>query len=138
MKKILISAICLSISLLPLRAEEEFIKEIKKLMRESAKHNTPKYPDFKIYDPFERVKKVTKNSKKIDIKVLPPMPVVKGIIDDNAFIDGKWRKVGDSVDTYEIVSIEGKTVTLKLGENRFTITVSAKSDNGHIIIKDRK
>jgi len=121
-----------------LPAQEREMKEIEKLMDRSAHYSTPEYPDFRIYDPFGKVPEATEASKKVEVKVAPPLPVVKGIIDDTAFIAGKWRREGEYVGTYKIVSVAESGVTVELGGHRFDIPLLRKRDDKHIIITDRK
>ena len=112
--------------------------DILQILRKSSTIDTPKYPDYTIYDPFKSAIPAIKKAKKVEIKVSPPIPILSAVIDDTAFIDGKWRRVGDTVKGYKIVSIKKDgSVVLKLGQKSIDLHVTAKKQISKIKIIDR-
>jgi len=122
----------LSISFI--RAEED---DILKILRESSKVKIQKYPDYKIYDPFRKAFHAIKKSKKIKVQVAPPTPILGAIINDTAFIEGEWKRVGDIVKGYKIVAIKDNLVVLKFGKRTIKLSVVSHKSNKIKIINKR-
>jgi hypothetical protein len=84
-----------------------------------------------MYDPFQKTA-VMKKTHATSLLLMPlpallsaqmPMPtptVVTAVMNEKAFINGVWYKVGDKVNDQEITSIQANFVTLKEG-NRLTM-----------------
>lgn len=85
-----------------------------------------------MYDPFyksARMKKVHTASPGL-LMPLPPLlgapmivippTVVTAVMNNKAFINGEWYKIGERIDHKEITSIQPNFVTLKEG-NRLTV-----------------
>ena len=82
-----------------------------------------------MYDPFHKT--VTMKKTHSPSLLLMPLPallsapiftptVVTAVMNDKAFINGRWYKVGDTVNTQQITSIQTDFVALKEG-NRLTM-----------------
>ena len=71
-----------------------------------------------------------KKSKNIKIKMSKKkiLPKVEGIIDNYAFLEKKWRKVGDTFSSYKILKIDTNSVTLKKSSKEFIIKVYHEND----------
>ena len=52
---------------------------------------------------------------------------LNAIINSSALINGKWYKLGDIVNSYKIVSVDTKTVTLKNGSNKKVLSTATKN-----------
>jgi hypothetical protein len=83
-----------------------------------------------MYDPFHKTH-VMKKSNEASLLLMPLPPLlgtlatftpttVTAVMNNKAFINGEWYKVGDKVNTQEIASIQPNFVTLKEG-NRLTM-----------------
>lgn len=84
-----------------------------------------------MYDPFQKTH-VMKKTYASSILLMPlpallssPVPAptptaVTAVMNDKAFINGEWYKVGDKVNGQEITSIQSNFVSLKEG-NRLTM-----------------
>lgn len=82
-----------------------------------------------MYDPFQKTVKMKKqHSPSLLLMPLPPLlsepmfnpTVVTAVMNDKAFINGQWYKVGDTVNAQQITSIQTDFVALKEG-NRLTM-----------------
>lgn len=83
-----------------------------------------------MYDPFQKTH--TMKTVQKSVRLLPPLPpllgstpmftatVVTAVMNDKAFINDRWYKIGDSVNGQQITSIQANFVTLKEG-NRLTM-----------------
>lgn len=83
-----------------------------------------------MYDPFHKTHVMKKSNKpSLLLMPLPPLlgsapmftpTVVTAVMNNKAFINGEWYKVGDKVNDQEITSIQPNFVALKEG-NRLTM-----------------
>jgi len=82
-----------------------------------------------MYDPFQKMHTMKTVQKSAQLLLpLPPLldapmftpTVVTAVMNNKAFINGRWYKVGDTVNTQQITSIQSDFVALKEG-NRLTI-----------------
>ncbi len=68
---------------------------------------------YKVYDPFKRAKPLLAK-KTIKQKVIKPKPIkVQTILNEQAFIDGKWLQKGSTVHGYKITAIKKNIVVLR-------------------------
>lgn len=85
-----------------------------------------------MYDPFAKTAKPKLTS--ISNGLLPPPPmmktapiipptVVSAVMNDKAFINGEWYRVGDKVNNKEITYIQKNFVGLREGNNLTMISV---------------
>ena len=83
-----------------------------------------------MYDPFQKTHVMKKSNKpSLLLMPLPPLlgsapiftpTVVTAVMNNKAFINGEWYKIGDKVNGQEITSIQPNFVALKEG-NRLTM-----------------
>jgi len=83
-----------------------------------------------MYDPFQKTHVMKKSNKpSLLLMPLPPLlgsapiftpTVVTAVMNNKAFINGEWHKIGEKVNGQEITSIQPNFVALKEG-NRLTI-----------------
>lgn len=86
------------------------------------------------YDPFEKGKKVV--LKTIEAKAPTKVLHVTTILNNKAFIESKWYKVGDSVKGYKIVQITANSVlTKKSGK---IVKLGIKKSEKLLKIRDKK
>jgi hypothetical protein len=83
-----------------------------------------------MYDPFYKTHTMKKT--RVAASLLMPLPpllgsapmfiptVVTAVMNDKAFINGNWYKVGDTINAQQITSIQPNFVALKEG-NRLTM-----------------
>lgn len=86
--------------------------------------------DAQMYDPFQKTHTMKKAyTSSLLLMPLPPLlssapmftpTVVTAVMNEKAFINGEWYKVGDKVNAQEITSIQPNFVALKEG-NRLTM-----------------
>lgn len=63
--------------------------------------------------------------------------VISGIMNNKAYIDGSWKRVGEKVGDYTIKSIGINTVILSNGRKIKKLFISDKKDNNLIKLKVR-
>lgn len=83
-----------------------------------------------MYDPFHKTHVMKKSNNPSPLLMpLPPLlgsapmftpTIVTAVMNNRAFINGEWYKVGDKVNAQEITSIQPNFVALKEG-NRLTM-----------------
>lgn len=82
-----------------------------------------------MYDPFQKTAKLKPSSQPLAVlpppKLLPPIPVVipttvSAVMNDKAFINGGWYRIGEKVNQQEVAYIQNGFVGLKEG-NRLTV-----------------
>ena len=101
--------------------------EILKILNRATTIKSPKYPDYEIYDPFQYATPAIKKAKEVKIAPTPPLPKLKAIINSSAYIDGKWRVVGEDINGYRVLHIGIESVVLGLGDRNITIYVTGKT-----------
>jgi hypothetical protein len=88
------------------------------------------FADAQMYDPFFKTRTMKKSHGTSSLLMpLPPLldsapmftpTIVSAVMNEKAFINGNWYKVGDTVNGQQITSIQPKFVTFKEG-NRLTM-----------------
>lgn len=89
--------------------------------------------DAQMYDPF---RKTTSKSASGSSTLLPPPPMlaapqlvvptlVSAVMNDKAFINGAWYRVGDKVNNQEVAYIQNRFVGLKEGNRLVVIGVGS-------------
>lgn len=86
--------------------------------------------DAQMYDPFQKTRVMKKSNKpSLLLMPLPPLlgsapifspTIVTAVMNNKAFINGEWYKVGDKINAQEVTSIQPHFVALKEG-NRLTM-----------------
>ena len=117
--------------------------DILKILNKTYKHKIPKYPDYQIYDPFQKAIPAIKKAEKVKIKPvsIPVEPKVKAIINNSAYIDDAWRDIGDTIRGYKLVKVNSNSVVLQFGDKNITLMVlkkHLKGDDSILIINRYK
>lgn len=86
------------------------------------------------YDPFQNGKEVV--MKTLDAKKQESTLYVTTILNNKAFIDSRWYKVGDIVKEYEIVQITNNSILAK--KNDKLIKLGIKKSQKLLKIRDKK
>jgi len=92
---------------------EKMVEEIK------AKRTSRMKEDVNISSPFILVRQESNSTVRTFAPATAEKPVkfiLGAIINDAAFIDGKWHRVGDEINGFKVMSIASDRVTLKQGE----------------------
>jgi len=81
-------------------------------MNTSAK--IPKKIEYNLYDPFSSVKPNlnTKNDTSEKIATILEPIILETILNNRAFIDGKWYNKGDKVREFKLITINSDSVVL--------------------------
>jgi len=87
---------------------------IDSIERMNSSTKIPKKIEYNIYDPFSDAKSIlivkNNNDKKISSSLKPI--ILQTILNNRAFIDGKWYNEGDEIRKYKIKSIGSDSVVL--------------------------
>lgn len=87
-----------------------------------------------MYDPFRKTSKPKLSSGTAGLLPPPPMlpatpavipTVVSAVMNDKAFINGAWYRVGDKVNNQEITYIQNHFVSLKEGNRLIVLSVGS-------------
>ncbi len=89
------------------------------------------------YDPFGRYEQILSASEEEALIAKPEEIVVLAILQNRAFINGKWYKKGDHFSQYTLINISQKMVTLSSEDKTLKIKVGGNKKT-HLIIKDKK
>jgi len=108
---------------LPVMAELS-IKNIEKMVRDIRAKRTSRITDTSpVVSPFIVIKQDENQSVivKVAPKTLKTNFALGAIVNDTAFIDGTWRKAGDSVGEFHVKAIEDDHVILKSKDRTITL-----------------
>ena len=116
MKKIALLALFISINLNAELSIEQIDNMVNKIQQKRISKRNIDYRN--VPSPFILIKK-DENDKKAVVSSLTKELSLKlnAIINDTAFINGRWYKVGESVNDYNITKIDDRKVELKKGKN---------------------
>ena len=80
--------------------------------------------NYKVYDPFKRAKPLlAKKEKKTEM--IKPKPIkVETILNERAWINGKWLKKGALVNGYKITAINKNAIVLRHNKKEIFIPLS--------------
>ncbi len=109
-------------------------KTIDQLLEDGGK------PELKIpqYDPFKRAAPLLKK-KRVTRRVDKPAPLVlSAVLNERAFINGKWYENGDLLPEGKIVKVNSKSVYLKQGKKIKILHLQKKKTMFSIRDKDYK
>ena len=123
----------------PLWAELS-IKNIEKMVRDiRAKRSSKLDKDTKPISPFIVVKRDENRSVmvKLSEKIIKTNFTLGAIVNNTAFIDGAWKKVGDAVGDFQLDAIEDGHVVLKR-KNRTITLYFRKTKNILTVGKEKK
>ncbi len=135
MKSIIIFLILLHLLVSPLLANISDSKMVLSIFNQIDKNRIPSEPNFKIYDPFIRIKRAKANIKSVSITKMI-FPKLSAIMDNRAFINGHWVKSGDMVRDFKIMKISSEGVQLKRLGKRYFLNFSSKRDIVQVISKN--
>ncbi len=90
---------------------EPLLQKIEKLETFTLSFDVP----VKVYDPFKRAASFVKKGKKRGFSGSPSLPKVLAIMNDRAFVNGRWVFVGERVAGFKVAKIEGEGVVFKKG-----------------------
>jgi len=80
--------------------------------------------NYKVYDPFKRAKPLlAKKEKKIEI-IKRKSIKVETILNERAWIDGKWLKKGSIINGYHITAINKNAIMLRHNKKEILIPLS--------------
>jgi len=108
---------------LPVMAELS-IKNIEKMVRDIRAKRTSRITDTSpVVSPFIVIKQDENRSVivKVAPKTLKTNFALGAIVNDTAYIDGTWRKAGDSVGEFHVKAIEDDHVILKSKDRTITL-----------------
>ena len=102
---------------------EGIIKSIDKI---NSSVKIPKKVQYDLYDPFSSAKPIlnTKNDLNNNIVSVKKPLILQTILNNRAFIDGKWYNEGDKVRHYYIKSINSDSLVLSQGKKIKTIRLT--------------
>ncbi len=90
---------------------EPLLQKIEKLEAFTLSSAVP----IKFYDPFKRAASFVKKGKKRGFSSSPSLPRVLAVMNDRAFVNGRWVHAGDRVAGFKVAKIEGDGVVFKKG-----------------------
>ena len=109
---------------------------IDKTIDELLENETKKELESSKYDPFKRTQPLL-YKKKYKIKRAEKMPLkVSAIMNNKAFISGKWRETGDVLSEGKIIEISPYYVVLKKGTKIKTLKLQSSKKMFKIDEKD--
>ncbi len=91
------------------------IESIAKKFEQLGAWRLPATSGYVNYDPFRRAKPLIKQTKRRKIAPRSPVIRVTAIMNDRAFVNGRWTKKGDRVGPYRIVAVRRSGVLVKEG-----------------------
>ncbi len=108
-----------------LLAESAQITTIKKRLQQISTIKISDESTDDLYDPFGEVKREAKPiTQQISAQKIPTLG---GIINHQAFLNGRWVKAGDRVGNYKVLSVGGKSVRVSNGRKVYVISLSKKT-----------
>jgi len=116
------------------------IKNIEKMVKDiRAKRISKLDKDVKPSSPFIVVKSDENRSVmvKLSEKIIKTNFTLGAIVNDTAFVDGVWKKVGDAVGDFQLDAIEDSHVVLKR-KNRTITLYFRKTKNILTVGKEKK
>ena len=116
------------------------IRNIEKMVNDiRAKRKSNLGKDIKPTSPFIVVKNDENRSVmvKLSEKILKTNFILGAIVNDRAFIDGAWKKVGEAVGDFRLDAIEDSHVVLKR-KNRTITLYFRKTKNILTVGKEKK
>lgn len=109
-----------------LLAETAQVTTIKKRLLQISSIKISDESTDDLYDPFGEVKReeVKPVAQRISTQKIPTLG---GIINHQAFLNGRWVKAGDRVGNYKVLSVGGKRVRVSNGRKVYVISLSKKT-----------
>ncbi|WP_456433457.1 hypothetical protein [Nitratifractor sp.] len=124
------------LGVVPLMAELD-VKTIHHMVEKiKSKRTSTHHVDFsKTPSPFVFVVHREENSTKPKI-VIPDRIVsfrLGAVVNDRAYINGKWLKVGDTIEGYKVDSVDNRSVVLKKGEETVHLFLQKQKKTSKIL-----
>ena len=118
-------------------AQEIDVKAIADKFEKVGQWRLPPEPDYPIYDPFRRAEPLLRKKTNPPVrKARPSVPKVAAILDDKAYVNGRWVAAGETVAGYRVTAVGRDGVYLEKGGR--TLFVALKRKRGLLKIKDTK
>ncbi len=125
MKRIAILSFLLMISLNAEFSMEQIANMVEKIQQKRVSKMNIDYRS--VPSPFIIIKKDEESNKTVAMSPISEISFnLSAIINDSAFINGKWYKVGDSVNDYNITEISNTEVKLENGKNTIELFLPKK------------
>ncbi len=91
------------------------VESIAKKLEKVGRWRLPETPDYVIYDPFRRAEPLIKQAKKRTYTSQAPVVRVSAVMNERAFVNGRWVARGDRIGPYRIVAVRAGGVVMKEG-----------------------
>lgn len=92
------------------------VESIAEKLEKVGRWRLPETPDYVIYDPFRRAEPLIKRAKKRTYTPQAPVVRVSAVMNERAFVNGRWVTRGDRVGPYRIVAVRADGVVMKHGK----------------------
>ncbi len=89
------------------------VASIAKKFEKLGEWQLPQTPDYTIYDPFRRAEPLIRQAKAVKRKPKPITLRITAIMNDRAFVNGRWVRSGDRIGEYKVVGIRSRGIVLK-------------------------
>ncbi|WP_201352410.1 hypothetical protein [Hydrogenimonas urashimensis] len=97
----------------------------------------PPTPDYEVYDPFKRAEPLMKKSgPRVPPKVRRTTIRVTAVMNDKAFVNGRWVGKGSRVGSYRIIDVRADGIVVKEGNKRLLLPL--KRERKLLQIKDKQ
>ena len=93
---------------------DEVARVLKKFDTLEALH-LPAAVEYRVYDPFKRAAPLVKKSSREHLAPAPAPIRVTAVMNDRAFVNGRWVHAGEYIGRYKIARIGSTGVVLKSG-----------------------
>jgi len=117
---------------LPLWAASIDVESIAEKLEKVGAWRLPVTPDYVIYDPFKRAEPLIKQAKAANFEPQTPALRVTAVMNERAFVNGRWVKRGDRIGPYRIVSVRSDGVVAKEGGRTLFLPLKRKRKLLHI------
>ena len=94
-------------------AEAVDVKAIAQKLQRIGERPLPPVPGYEIYDPFRRAEKLMRRKTPPLRRPAAPRPKVTAVLNDRAFVAGRWVKPGDRVGLYRVAAVRPDGVLLR-------------------------
>jgi len=124
-KKVLLCIGALSF-LCTLHASDSAVERILKKLERVESVQIPAKVGYRIYDPFKSVAPLVKKSVRHRSFMRRSLPKVTAVMNDRAFIGGRWVRVGERIGGYTVAKVGSDGVVLKKGRTTRLLPLSGK------------
>ena len=109
---------------IPLLAREADLQAILRIFKEVGAMDLSPKPAYKIYDPFVRTQPLLVKAKPVEAKPRAPLPKLYAIMNDRAYLDGRWVSPGDRVGPFRVLAIRDDGVEIERDGEKHFLTMS--------------